>query len=68
MDNFIEHLPIDYTKFAQLISEEGLDGYKLRVYMSGNAILQKNTQIIKHLNGDTKKEIIEELNKIPMTK
>jgi predicted enzyme involved in methoxymalonyl-ACP biosynthesis len=68
MDKFIEHLPIDNTKFAQLISEEGLDGYKLCVYMSGNAILQKKEQIIKHLNGDSKREIIEELNQTPVTK
>ena len=68
MDNFIEHLPIDNIKFTQLISEEGLDGYKLCVYMSGNAILQKKKQIIKHLSGDTKREIIEELNQITETK
>ena len=68
MDNFIEHLPIDNIKFTQLISEEGLDGYKLCVYMSGNSILQKKKQIIKHLSGDTKREIIEELNQITETK
>lgn len=68
MDKFIEHLPIDDIKFAQLISEEGLDEYKLCVYMSGNAILQKKKQIIKHLSGDTKREIIEELNQISVMK
>ena len=64
MDAFIQYLPIDDEKYSQLISEEGLAGYKLAVYMSGNVILKTNNKIVKHLNGDRKAEIIQELNSL----
>jgi hypothetical protein len=67
MNRFIQYLPINHEKYSQLISEEGLEGYKLAVYMSGNVVLQKNNKIVKHLNGDKKAEIINELNSLLST-
>lgn len=62
MEDFKTKLPIDDAKYELLMSKDGLDGYKLSPAMSGNVILVKGDQIIKTLNGDTKPELIKELN------
>jgi hypothetical protein len=57
-------LPIDDSKYSALISQNGLDGYKLVNTMHGNVTLNKDTRIILSLSGEFKSEIIPELNKL----
>jgi hypothetical protein len=65
MDNFIaNYLPIDDTKYNSLISENGLDGYKLINGYSGNVYLAHGKDNILSVKGDSKKEIIIELNNL----
>jgi len=64
MDEFKKYLPINDSKYSDLISEDGLDGYKLVNTMSGNVTLNKDTRVIKHLSGESKSAIILELNEL----
>ena len=59
---FITKQPIDDEKYKSLISETGLDGYKLIFGNSGNVYLAHGDKKICSLDGDKKKEIINELN------
>jgi len=61
---FIKHLPIDDKKYDLLISNEGLDGYKLISQSHGNVVLQYKGNNILPLRGDNKSEIIQELNNL----
>ena len=61
MDEFQKLQPIDDNKYIQL-TRDGLNGYRLQAAMSGNVILAKDGQQVVSLKGDTKSEIIPELN------
>jgi hypothetical protein len=63
-DFIANHVPIDNTKYNSLMSESGLNGYKLMNGMSGNVYLAHGDKNICPLKGDTKKEIIPELNEL----
>jgi|LakMenEpi03Aug12_release.lakeMendotaPanAssembly.Ray.scaffolds.fasta_scaffold1422385_1 hypothetical protein len=63
-DFVANHLPIDDTKYNSLMSESGLNGYKLMNGMSGNVYLAHGDKNICPLKGDTKIEIIPELNRL----
>jgi hypothetical protein len=62
LENFKSYLPIDDEKYSALISNDGLDGYKLVGGFHGNVILSKSGVSIKHLEEDLKPGIIKELN------
>jgi hypothetical protein len=64
LEQFIQYLPIDDDKYNNLIESDGLNGFRLNSSMHGNVVLIKDNKIIKHLNGDSKHQIIEELNSI----
>ena len=59
---FVVNQPIDNVKYTSLLSETGLNGYKLMNAMSGNVYLAHEDKNIYSLKGDTQKEIISELN------
>lgn len=61
LDEFKDLLPIDDNKYDQL-SGDGLNGYRLQAAMSGNVTLAKNGINVLSLEGDTKSEIMQELN------
>jgi hypothetical protein len=52
----------DNAKYTSLMSESGLNGYKLLSGMSGNVYLAYGDKNICTLDGDTKIKIIAELN------
>lgn len=64
MDSFLNLLPIDNAKYNMLISQYGLDGYKIVDRMHGNLALIKDGIIIKSLVSESKDGIIKELNAI----
>ena len=59
---FEKLLPINDAKYAQLLTSDGLNGFKLLNGMSGNIYLGKGSDHVKGLSGDVKSEIISELN------
>jgi len=65
LQNFItKHLPINDEKYNLLISDDGLDGYKLVNSIHGNVVLLYKEKNIMSLRGDIKSEIIPELNNL----
>ena len=68
MDEFQKLLPIDDNKYSQLTSRDGLNGYRLQGAMSGNVILAKDGINVLSLSGDSKSEIMPELNALKKKK
>jgi hypothetical protein len=64
IEEFISLLPIDDEKYSMLVYEPGLSGFRLLHRFHGNVVLVKEKTNILYLNGATKSEIIEELNRL----
>ena len=65
VQDFKTKLPIDDEKYKRLSDRtHGLDGFMLTTAMSGNVILVKDDYIVKSFSGDTKNELITEMNSV----
>ena len=63
-EDFITNLPIYDVKYALLMSEDGLNGYKIIGGYSGNLYIghKPTERNVLSLKEDTKSQIIKELN------